>query len=292
MGNCNKLDRSDRFFKCGCDNFSGQNNSCKNACFNRQVNCLDNEPVFGSLAQGSFQPIGITGATGAIGVIGATGAIGAIGPTGPTGPTGPMGPAGPVGLQGPVGNRGATGATGSQGPQGVQGIQGVRGATGATGVSGVTGVTGVTGANGMDGSTAGVLYLHNIGDGYFAPGEAVTFAQPAVPAFPILGMSCVSPAMVNLTAPGIYNVEYMFRPQNAHTALALFLDNHEIPGSRYESLSASETLMGRASFILSPSDVPANLTLRNVHPTQQAVLDPGSLSNVVAASMKSTAIIY
>jgi hypothetical protein len=105
-------------------------------------------------------------------------------------------------------------------------------------------------------------------------------------------MSSTSPSTVNLAAPGVYNVDYTFRPQDANTALALFLDDHEIPGSRHEALSSSDKLAGSASFILSPSDVPSNLTLRNVHPTQHAVINPGTLSNVVAASMKTSAVIY
>ena len=183
---------------------------------------------------------------------------------------------------------GPTGATGATGATGVTGVTGPTGATGATGVTGVTGPTGATGAPAPLASVVSSLYLSNCGMNSFAPHEPICFDKPPVPGHAVIGMEYIAPHTICLNLPGMYEVKYSFIPSFINTTLALFLDDEEIPGTRYTAADAPVAIEGFALFCLPPSHCPHFLTLRNVNSTHSAILAEGMLLDTINTSLLIT----
>ncbi len=135
------------------------------------------------------------------------------------------------------------------------------------------------------------VYVYSDACECYAPDEAITFNQDPIPAFPVLGMSFSAPDTMNLTLPGLYRVDYTFTPKCVGTTLAVFLDDEELPGSRFCATIAPSELVGHVFFLLGTTDVPVSLTLRNVgehHAETQCCHD---CRGAVKASLLCTAIV-
>jgi len=132
--------------------------------------------------------------------------------------------------------------------------------------------------------------MYNFGGGTYSPGNAVTFDQACVPNGTVNGMTFLAPSSVQLTLPGHYIIHYIFNTTAVNMTLALFLDNVEIPGSRYSSSNTSLAINGQVSFVIT-SGLPALLTLQNVDPAQDITLFSSGLSNCVNTSMNITAMV-
>ncbi len=105
-------------------------------------------------------------------------------------------------------------------------------------------------------------------------------------------MTFVGPSTMYLTLPGIYRIDYTFLAKCAGTTLALFQNGVEIPGSRYTSQIAPDSVKGFVFFLVEDASTPIAITLRNVNPCQYAEVDCKCLlDNVVNASMLVTGIV-
>ncbi len=238
-------------------------------------------------------PMGPCGPRGCQGEQGEPGPRGCPGPQGPRGPVGSTGPRGDAGVQGPQGIAGPAGPTGPQGLRGDQGpigAQGDVGPTGATGAQGPQGQQGLQGVQGDPGTLVGVLNINNFACQSVASGNAVQFDQPPQPNTPVLGVSFLAPDALAITRPGLYRVDYSLLAKRCGSTFALFLNDNEVPGSRYTVPSSGGPLVGHAFFALTDTDVPVTLRLRNVdHHT--AVIEAGNLPSTVNASMIITVLV-
>ena len=161
------------------------------------------------------------------------------------------------------------------------------GPVGATGPAGATGPTGATGATGASGTLGSQMYLYNYGPGVFAPSTAIAFDQLPLPGSSVVGMTLIDDETVQLTAVGLYRVDYRFDPYGINTTLALFLDGAELPGSRFTVGEAPVPISGMVLFELS-GEVPVLLQLRTVDPDHNAELVVGEFSSTVNACLLIT----
>lgn len=144
-----------------------------------------------------------------------------------------------------------------------------------------------TGATGT--SEIGFLYVYNIDDTVVPAGSPVPFNQPEVNL--TSGMSFNAPSTINITLAGRYSVNYTIVAQEAVSTLALFLNGVEIPGTRYASDMAPASIVSTMAFAVTQAQLPAALTLVNVHPTVTLTLNDQPLANTVNASIEIVEVI-